>query len=406
MSEHHSDGALLAGIRVADFTWAWAGPQGTLLLAMLGAEVIKIESRTRLDHSRVRSIMAGAMRDEPDASTIFNDLNLGKRSLTLNLRKDAAREIVKSLVAKSDVVTQNMRPGVLDRLGIGYEDLRLVKPDIIMLSSSAVGATGPEKSYGGYAPTFASLSGIADLTGYPDLPPIPLSGSVDLRIGTTSAFAILAALHHRDRSGEGQHIDLSSTEVMSSMMGEAFLEYSMSGRVPERHGNQDHIMAPHGCYRCAGEEQWISIAVESEREWAALRSVLADPELEDEAFATSGGRRREQDRIDAALERWTREREPGEAAEILQRAGVAALPVQTSLSLSNDPHVRERGVLTRVEHAVVGERIVVGPPWKLEGAEVRGPAPLIGADNDYVLGEILGLSREEIDRLEQDGVLD
>jgi benzylsuccinate CoA-transferase BbsF subunit len=406
MSEHPSESAPLAGIRVADFTWAWAGPQGTLLLAMLGAEVIKIESRTRLDHSRVRSIMAGAMHAGPDASTIFNDLNLGKRSVTLNLRKETAREIVRQLVAKSDVVTENMRPGVLDRLGLGYEDLRRVKPDIIMLSSSAVGGTGPEKSYGGYAPTFAALSGIADLTGHVDQPPIPLSGSVDLRVGTTAAFAVLAALHHRDRSGEGQHIDLSSTEVMSSMMGEAFLEYSVCGRVPERIGNRDSLMAPHGCYRCAGDEQWISIAVGSETEWAALVSVVADPELEDAAFATREGRWRDQDRIDAALGRWTREREPGAAVEILQRAGVAALPVQTSLSLSSDPHVRARGVLTRVEHAVVGERIVVGPPWKLEGAAVRGPAPLIGEHNDYVLGEVLGLSREEIDELAQAGALD
>ncbi len=406
MPEHGSQEAPLAGIRVTDFTWAWAGPHGTLLLAMLGAEVIKIESRTRLDHSRVRSIMAGAMNSGPDASTIFNDLNLGKRSLTLNLRREEAREIVRSLVSKSDVVVQNMRPGVLDRLGIGYEELRRIKPDIIMLSSSAVGASGPEKFYGGYAPTFASLSGIADLTGYPDQPPIPLSGSVDLRVGSASAFAVMAALYERDRSGEGQHIDLSSTEVMSCMMGDAFLEYEMCERIPERRGNEDELMAPHGCYHCAGEEQWVSIAVGSEAEWTALRSVLADPELADEAFATPQGRKCERERLDAILVRWTCSRTPAEAAETLQRAGVAALPVLTTASLSQDEHVQQRGVLRRVQHPVVGERIVLGPPWKLAGAEVRGPAPLIGEGNDYVLSEILGLSRPEIEQLQRDGVLD
>jgi benzylsuccinate CoA-transferase BbsF subunit len=407
MAERNLEAAPLAGIRVTDFTWAWAGPHGTLLLAMLGAEVIKIESRTRLDHSRLRSIQIGALKTGPDASAIFNDLNLGKLSLTLNLRKEEARDVVRRLVEQSDVVVQNMRPGVLDRLGIGYQDLRQVKPDIIMLSSSAVGATGPEKSYGGYAPTFAALSGIADLTGYPDQRPILLSGSVDLRVGTACAFAVLAALHHREQSGEGQHIDLSSTEVLSSMVGEAFLEYSMCGRVPKRSGNRDSIMAPHGCYRCAGEEKrWISIAVGSEAEWEALKSVLADPELEDEAFATPQGRWRDQEQIDTLVERWTRQRDPVEATEILQRAGVAALPVQTSLSVSSDPQVRERGVLTRVEHPVVGERIVVGPPWKCEGVGVRAAAPLIGQHNDYVLGEVLGMSRQEIDRLAQEGVLD
>jgi len=411
MSERDSyrspEDAPLAGIRVADFTWAWAGPHGTLLLAMLGAEVIKIESRTRLDHSRLRSIQIGVLKTGPDASAIFNDLNLGKLSLTLNLRKEGTREVVRQLVAKSDVVVQNMRPGVLDRLGIGYEDLRQTKPDIIMLSSSAVGATGPEKSYGGYAPTFASLSGIADLSGYPDQRPVPLSGSVDLRVGTTSAFAVLAALHHRERTGEGQHIDLSSAEAMSAMMGDAFLDYSVTGRVPKRCGNRDSIMAPHGCYRCAGEEErWISIAVGSQAEWAALKSVLAEPELEAEAFATPKGRWRDQEKIDTIVERWTRGREPAEATEILQRAGVAALPVESSLTLSSDPHVLERDVLTRVEHPVVGERIVVGPPWKMEGVGVRAPAPLIGQHNDYVLGEILGMSPEEIDRLAQEGVLE
>ena len=406
MSEQHAPQAPLAGIRVTDFTWAWAGPHGTMLLAMLGAEGIKIESRTRLDHSRVRSIMAGAMKRGPDASEIFNDLNLGKRSLTLNLRKEEARDIVRRLVSESDAVVQNMRPGVLDRLGIGYEDLRQIKPDIVMLSSSAVGAGGPEKSYGGYAPTFAALSGIADLTGYPDLQPLPLSGSVDLRVGSASAFALLAALYHRDRTGEGQHIDLSSTEVMSSMMGDAFLEYAMCGRIPRRSGNRDRLMAPHGCYRCAGEERWVSIAVGCDSEWDALRSVLTDPELGDEAFATQAGRWSQQDRLDTIVERWTRSRSPAEASETLRRAGVAALPVETAESVSRDEHVCERGVLTRVQHPVLGERIVMGPPWKLEGAEVRGPAPLIGEGNDYVLGEILGLSRDEIERLARDGVLD
>jgi benzylsuccinate CoA-transferase BbsF subunit len=407
MSERELEGAPLAGIRVTDFTWAWAGPMGTLMLAMLGAEVIKIESRTRLDHSRLRSIQIGALKTGPDASAIFNDLNLNKLSLTLNLRKEEAREVVRRLVARSDVAVQNMRPGVLDRLGLGYEDLRRIKPDIVMLSSSAMGATGPEKSYGGYAPTFASMSGIADLSGYPDQQPSPLSGSVDLRVGAMCTFAMLAALHHRDRTGEGQHIDLSSTEVLSSMMGDAFLEYSVTGRVPKRCGNRDSVMAPHGCYRCKGEEErWVSIAIGDENEWGALKSVLADPELEDEAFATPQGRWRDQERLDPIVERWTLEREPGEATEILQQAGVPALPVQTSLTVSSDPQVIERGVLTRVTHPVVGERIVTGPPWRFEGAGIHSPAPLIGQHNDYVLGEILGMSRQEIERLAQEGVLE
>jgi len=391
----------LAGIRIADFTWAWAGPHGTLLLAMLGAEVIKIESRARLDHARVISLMLGDTRGGIDESPFFNDLNLNKRSLTLNLKTEEARDIARRIVAVSDVVTANMRPGVLDRMGLGYEDLRAVKPDIIMLLSSAVGATGPERLNTGYAPTFAAMSGVVDYTGYPDEAPTLLSGSVDLRVGAMAAFAVLAALHHKQRTGEGQYIDLSSTEVMSAMMGEAFLEYSMNGRVPERTGNRDGAMAPHGCYRCQGEPGWISIAVGNEAEWAALRSVLEDPELGDDAFAGPLERWKNQDRLDEIVGRWTRERSADEAVTRLQQAGVPAMPVHTGATLAADPHVRERGILQKVEHPKLGERLVVGPPWKLEGAGIRRASPLLGEHNQYVLGEILGLSQEEIERLEK-----
>jgi benzylsuccinate CoA-transferase BbsF subunit len=391
----------LAGIRVADFTWAWAGPHGTLLLAMLGAEVIKIESRVRLDHARMYSLMAGAVHGDVDESPFFNDLNLNKLSLTLNLKTEEARDVARRLVAQSDVVVENMRPGVLRRMGLGYEDLCEVKPDIIMLSSSAVGATGPESTNAGYAPTFAALSGIIDYTGHPDEPPMMLSGSVDLRVGATSAFAVLAALYHKQRTGEGQYIDLSSTEVMSSMMGDAFLEHSITGRVPQRIGNRDISMAPHGCYRCKGEPSWISIAVGDDAEWTALQSVIEDPELEEEAFAGPLERWRNQDRLDEIVERWTRERGAVEAVTLLQRAGVPSLPVHNGVSLAEDPHVRERGILQKVEHPRLGERLVVGPPWKLEGAGIRRASPLLGESNQYVLGEILGLSQEEIEQLQK-----
>jgi benzylsuccinate CoA-transferase BbsF subunit len=406
MAAANGKSAPLQGIRVTDFTWAWAGPHGTLLLGMLGAEVIKIESRARLDHSRMRSLMGGATKGGPDDSPLFNDLNLNKLSVTLDLRKEESRTIVRRLVAHSDVAVQNMRPGVLDRLGLGYEDLRAVKPDIIMLSSSAVGAIGPESTYAGYAPTFASMSGAAHMTGYPDGPPIPLSGSVDLRVGTAAAFAVLAALYHRQRTGEGQNIDLSSTEVMSAVVGEAFLEYSMTGRVPARIGNRDRIMAPHGCYRCENGE-WVSIAVGSPDEWAALRRVITDPALDDEAFAGPLERWRNQERLDEVVEAWTRERDPAELVEALQRAGVPSMRVHTGESIEADPHVRARGVLKTVEHPSLGERVVVGPPWRFgeDGVGVRRAAPLLGQHNRYVLGEILGISDDEIARLTEAGVV-
>jgi benzylsuccinate CoA-transferase BbsF subunit len=397
-----SGGGPLSGIRIADFTWAWAGPQGSLLLGMLGAEVIKIESRARLDHARVHSLTAGTLQGGIDESPVFNDLNLGKRSVTLNLRSEGGRDLVRKLVAKCDIVLQNMRPGVLDRLGLGYDDLRAIKPDLIMLSSSAVGATGPEGNYAGYAPTFACLSGIASISGHPDLPPISLSGSVDLRVGTASAFAVLAALFHRRQTGEGQNIDLSSTEVMSSMMGEAILGYELNGRIPERIGNRDAQMAPHGCYRCRGAGEWadwVTIAVASDGEWTAFRSVLADPQLDSADFATSEARKQNEDRLDGCVEAWTRERSVDEIVAVLQQVGVAAARVQTGASLARDPHILAREVFQTIEHPLLGELEVVRPPWRMEGARLSEPSPLLGQHNDYVLGEILGLDDAEIERL-------
>ena len=395
----------LSGVRVIDFTWAWAGPHGVQLLAMLGAEVIKIESMTRLDHSRVRSLMGGASKSGPDGASIFGELNAGKLSIRLDLRKEKAQDIVRRLAGVSDIAVQNMRPGALDRLGLGYESLRNVNPRIIMLSSSTVGDTGPERTYAGYAPIFAALSGIADITGHPDGGPIPLSGAVDLRVGTAVAFAALVALRHRNRSGEGQNIDLSSTELMSSLMGEAFLGYEMTGRSPQRMGNRDDLMAPNGCYPCAGENQWVSIAVGSEEEWNALRAAIGEPELDAPALMDPEVRWQQQDRIDSLIESWTRERSVRSVTEQLQGVGVAATPLLRSSDVFKDLHVQERGVMQSVDHPVLGRRQVVGPPWKMEGAALRSRAPLIGEHAQYVLGELLGLGSDEIEALEKDGVL-
>jgi len=391
----------LEGVRILDFTWAWAGPHATLLLAFLGAEVIKVESRHRLDHTRLRSLVAGPTMTDPDHSVIFNDLNVGKLSLTLNLSQPKAVEIAKRIARISDVVTQNMRPGVMERLGLGYDDLKAVKPDIIMLSSSAVGATGPERTYTGYAPTFAAMSGLAYITGHPDGPPMPLSGAVDLRVGTTSAFAILAALYYRARTGKGQHIDLSSTEAVSTLIGHTFMDYTMNGRVQTRAGNRDHMMAPHNCYPCLGEDKWVTIAVACEEEWDALRQVVGDGRLEDGRFADAPSRWQNQEALDQLIGEWTASHSQEEVTEALQKAGVAAMPLLDGPALVQDAHLRERGVLEPLQHPTIGERLTVSPPWKLSRtpAQIRRPGPLLGEHNQYVLGELLGMSGDEIERL-------
>ena len=398
----------LDGVRIVDFTWAWAGPYATLLLALMGAEVIKVESMNRLDHTRLRSLMTGPTMGGPDHSTVFNELNLNKLSVTLDLKKPEAIEIVKKLVKGADVVAQNMRPGAMDRLGLSYEVLREVKPDIIMLSSSAMGATGPERTYVGYAPTFAAMGGLSYISGYPEGMPTMLSGVVDNRVATTSAFAVLAALNYRQRTGRGQQIDLSSTDAVSSLMGEVLLDYTMNGRVRERNGNHDEGMVPHNCYPCNGEDRWVTIAVSTEDEWQAFCKVLGNPSwTEDERFTDSDSRQRNEEELDRLVAGWTRQHSDYEATELLQKAGVAAAPSLNSEGVSKDPHSKERNIIVEVEHPKIGKRLVVGPPWRLSAtpARIHHSSPLLGEHNQYVLGEILGMSQDEIDQLVEEEVV-
>ena len=392
----------LSGIRVADFTWAWAGPYATMLLALMGAEVIKIESMKRTDLARRSAFTTGQKFIGLDQSSVFNDLNMNKLSVTLNLSHPRAAELALRIVSISDVAAQNMRPGVMDRLGLGYEELKKVKPDIIMLSSSACGTTGPQRNYIGYAPTFAAMGGVTEITGFPEGAPVPLTGAIDIRSATTSAFALLAALNYRQRTGKGVHIDLSSTESICVLAGDSLMDYTMNHRSPSRSGNRDAIMSPHNCYRCKGEDMWVSIAVADDGEWADLCRAVGNPEwTQDERFATAYRRWQNQNELDPLIEKWTMNYTSYEVMEILQKAGVAAVPAFNGEQLFNDPHSREREWYMEIEHPVIGRRIVINPPWKLSEtpATIETPSPLLGQHNDYVFGELLGMPKADISRL-------
>lgn len=395
----------LQGVRIADFSWAWAGPYAAMELGLFGAEVIKIESRKRLDHVRLRALGFGHFRGV-DASPFFNDLNLNKLSVTLDLSNPRAIEVAKKIVAVSDVMIQNMRPGVMERLGLGYEAMTEIKPDIIYLSSSACGGTGPDREYVGYAPTFGALGGGVNLTGYPDIAPQPLIGSVDLRSAATTAFAILAALVYRQRTGEGQHIDVSSQETISVLIGDALMEGAMNGTNRARRGNRDEVMAPHNCYPCCNGK-WVTIAVATDGEWRALAKVVGDEILStDERFREARGRLLHRDEIDTRIAAWTKQRTPHVVMEALQPVGVAAVPSFDSETMAGDPHLEARGIFRAVDHPVIGTRVVVDPHWQLSEtpARITRPAPLLGAHNRYVFGELLGMSDQEIEALEADRV--
>ena len=412
----------LSGVRVADFTWYWAGPYGTLLMAALGAEVIKIESMRKIDGMRrpdslvVFSTPKGhAMEQREDVpydqaieqQVTYQDINLGKLSVKLDLSKPKAREIARRIVAVSDVVTENFRPGVMDRLELGYEHLRAVKPDIIMLSTSAVGSTGPRRNDLGFAVIFNALSGMAHLTGHPDAPPTDIRDGTDIRVSLISAFAVMTALLYRQRSGKGQFIDMASVEAIACLVGDELMHCSMNGTGRSRRGNRDDILAPHNLYRCRGTDAWVSVVVGSDAEWRALCGAIGRSELADDPrYADGYGRWARQEELDAILAEWAAPRTPQEASAMLQAAGVAATPLNHMPDLLEDAHLRAREAFVEVKHPLLAPRQVMGPPFKLSGtpAGVPGPAPMLGQHTEHILTRLLGMGQAEIAELAAEGV--
>jgi crotonobetainyl-CoA:carnitine CoA-transferase CaiB-like acyl-CoA transferase len=394
----------LEGIRVADFSWVWAGPFCTLQLAHLGAEVIRIETATRPCITR---LLPPWPDNKPgiNRSGYFNQYNQGKRSLTLNLKQPEAIEIAKKLIAKSDIVTENFAGGVMERLGFGYDVLKQIKPDIIMISLSGYGATGPEKEHISYGPAQVPMSGLSSLTGYKGWRPMHVGISYgDPNGGLHGAFAVLCALMYRARTGKGQFIDLSQWETSTAMVAEGLLDYSMNGTQPERDGNRDPYMSPHGVFRSAGEDRWVSLAVRTDEEWQRFCSVLEQPQLgTDSRFATLSARKQHEEALEEIITTWTTTRSPEEATAQLQAAGIPAAPSMNNRDLSTDAHLNSRSIFVSLDHPEVGQQQHVGIPWQMSKTplSVQRPGPLLGQDTEYVLREILGYSAEEVGALKE-----
>ncbi len=406
----------LEGVRIADFTWVWAGPYCTLQLAHLGADVIRVETRTRPCVTRLLPPWPGGTPGI-NRSGYFNQYNQGKRSLTLNYAKPAALEVARRLVAVSDVVTNNFASGVMEKIGLGYAALRKIKPDIIMISLSGYGDTGPYHEYVAYGPAQVPLSGLSSLTGYKGWPPMHSGFSyADPNAGVHGAFAILAALYHRRKTGEGQYIDMSQWECAMALLPEGILEYTMNGREPERDGNRDALMAPHGVlpskdrFENSGVmvDTWVSLAISDDPAFARLADAIGRPELaRDGRFQTQGARKRNEDELEAILSAWTSQRTAAEAEQILQSAGVAAAVCASNKNISEDDHLNQRGYFVYLDHPEVGRQQHCGIPWQMSRTEckVRAPAPLIGQHTDEVLGQ-LGYDEAEIARLREAGALE
>ena len=388
----------LSGVRVADFSVHAAGPFAGLMLAELGAQVIKIESSARLDITRRTHVMYG----KPPSS--FEQINANKMSACLNLKEPRAVKLALDLVQVSDLVLENFRPGVMDRLGIGYASLLEVKPDIIMVSLSSNGQTGPERSYAGYAPMFAALGGLGHLTGYSDGPPVELRHGMDHTGGMLAAFVAVAALCAKRGANSGQHVDVSLRDMGSSFIGPALLDYAMNGREAMRQGNRDDSAASQGVYHCRGEDAWVSISVTSEEEWRGMVRAMGNPDwAQGDAFSDAFRRWKASDRLDGLIEAWTAQFTPAEATDLLRAHGVAAAPSLTPDQLLADTHLRERDAFPKVIHSEKGEQRAVAPPWRLSGtpAVIDQWTPDLGENDLDVFHGILGLSAFEVKFLQE-----
>lgn len=386
----------LAGVRVLDFTRVWSGPLCTRILADLGAEVIKIEAPVSPKLAATRRVG-------------YAELNRNKLGMAIDLRREEGQEIVRRLVARSDVLVENFSARVMPNFDLDYATLRRLNPALIMLSMPGFGARGPYRDYLSYGPAIEPMTGLTSLLGYPGEGPLATAIAYpDAVAGVTAAAAVLTALVHQRRTGEGQYLDLSQLEATTCLLGEFLIAARLAGRQPERRGNAHPVWAPHGTYRCRGEDAWVSIAVRSDAEWQRLCTLAGLAELHgDPALATAAGRRAHRARVDAALEAWTRAQDKFAVMDRLQRAGIPAGAVLNAKELLADPHLAHRGFFVEAVAADGTRALMPGTPLRVDGQPRREwrDAPAHGEHNRHVLRTVLGMDDAEIAALEAAGVL-
>ena len=389
-------GGPLAGIRVLELTKVWAGPYAGKILAHLGAEVIKIESAANLDEMRAYGGV------DINSAPYFLSINQEILSVQVNMKTDEGLDLVRQMAARSDIFIDNIRPGALERSRLNYDELRKIKPDIIQCSIKMWGTEGPLGYQTGYAPCFAALSGLTNLVGYEGETPEGMNIRYgDSTAGALAALACIAALHHREATGEGQFIDHSAVESMTSLVGDSLFAYSVTGEVPQSDGNFHPEICPHGAYPCADQE-WISIACADDAEWTALCRMLGAEALAAEPrFAGLAQRFANRHELDAELGRLTAQHNAATLAEQLRQAGVPAFRSQSSIDLCGDDYLWGRTAFRMVSDHTNGARPIIGPSWRMEPdmAKVERGAPLLGEHNDYVYREILGLEQDRLDDL-------
>ncbi|MGC8512009.1 MAG: CaiB/BaiF CoA transferase family protein [Acidimicrobiales bacterium] len=414
----------LAGLRVADFCWMGVGSVATRLLADFGAEVIKIEDRTRVDMPRRLPLYKGEVRNygqqdanaDPNRGGLFNNYSRNKLGVTINLRTERGRELAERLVAASSVVTENFAPGVMEKWGFTYDRFRELVPDVIYARMSGYGHSGPHQHYRSYGPIVQAASGLSYVAGLPGREPSGWGLSyMDNMAAYYNSAALLMAIWNRRRTGAGTEIDVAAVEVGVTLLGPILLDVTVNSHTSQRPdyptGNRlEHPhAAPHGVYRCAGEDRWVAVAVFDDAEWSRLVEAIGSPDWTgDERFATQESRFKHQDLLDAYLSGWTAGQDPHTVMHLLQSHGIRAGAVQNPQDLNEfDPQLAWRGTFFEMDHPVIGPARFEGFPASMsgEGPDHWRSAPLVGEDNDYVFGELLGVDEAERVELAEQGVI-
>jgi len=398
----------LADLKVLDMSWIAVGPISTRCLADHGATVVKVESEKRADGLRFAGPFTEGVMGW-NRSQFFGDFNTSKLDLTLDLKHPDSAAVLHKLAAWADLVVESYTPGAIARVGLDFETVRALNPKIVMLSTCLMGQTGPHKQMAGYGYHAGALAGYTELTGWPEVAPAgPYQAYTDVITPRFLIPTLLAALDHARRTGEGQHIDLAQLEAGLQFLAPEILDYQVNGHVPTRLGNRGPDAAPQGVYPCTGDDQWCSIAVETETHWQALCRVLGREDWRtDRGLQTRGERIARHDELDARIGDWTRTREAREVMETLQAAGVPAGVVQRSSDLLRDPQYRHRRFHQPLDHPEMGSVPYSGHQWRIRGYESgpRWPAPVLGQHSFQVLSEILGLADEEIGELVASGAV-
>lgn len=396
----------LDGIKVADFSWVIAGPMLTKYFAIYGADVVKVEAHVRPDRFRLQPPFL--RKPSRQSSLPFADLNPSKRSLGLNLRSPEGIEVAKRLTAWADVVVENFSSGQMEAWGLGYEHLRETNPRVVMLSSSQLGQKGPQASHPGIGNLLQALAGVNHVTGWPDRDPRgPAIPYPDMIAPWFSVISIIAALDYRDRTGKGQHLDLSQIEATLQFFSPGILDYTVNGQEGGRRGNQTLDAAPHGVYPCRGDDAWCAISVRTDAEWDALVAVMGTPSWAAESrFATFLERRRNADALDTLIGARTASRDALELQDALQADGVPASKVNDARDLHEDQQLAHRGHFVTLDHPRMGEYPTTTPAFDIEGAPPRFTrSPLLGEHTGNVCRDLLNMPQAEIDALREQGVL-